>query len=586
MGRVSRVESVCHYIFYTVEERKKNMCSDIAIDIDMHDGGRRKYYQRRDSTTDHRPRCRCRCRCRFGRHQPSYNNFTPLKIILLMMSSLLLLTTTTTSSSCFCHGFSSSSSSSTSFLWTTRTATTKRSSWHISPFSSLPSHQRHFHKKMTQGTTTMLSSEDDEYKYGDENPSSSSSLLIQQVLPSFVSDILYGMGYVHTNFLKLCWRLYTRSVLILLPFIVLLFIILPTISMMSTQSSSSSSSSLLTLESIMNIQTFLRNSMTIMSKFSDQIYLKPLLIILSLIPIKCFGIGHKIKTINPSNNNNNNNAAWSDLLMKKKQMKLWGLFWAPIFEELFFRYGIYKLWTAMFRPLPLQTTKSKSTSKATSTLSSSSSSQKNKNDEEEETNDGSTNNNNKNKNNKNNNTWMIISGIWFGVSHFRNFLPILDAAIDNNRFINYCDIAGPERFLIKLIPSKFLLFHNNNININNDSIVILSQFISINIILIGALFQAIHCYLNTIQLYGPLFMKTTNNNKDNNNGGIIGDRGGLGRCSGGIGSSIGAHIIWNINVSGLIVPFILNIQIRILFRIMKQIVRTIPNQKRKRKRSN
>jgi hypothetical protein len=180
---------------------------------------------------------------------------------------------------------------------------------------------------------------------------------------------------------------------------------------------------------------------------------------------------------------------------------------------------------------------------------------------------------------------MIISGIWFGISHFRNFLPILDAAIDNNRFINYFDIAGPERHLIKLIPSKFLLLHTNN-SINSDSIIILSQFISINIILIGALFQAIHCYLNTVQLYGPLFMKTTSNNK--NNGDIIGDRGGIdrrGRRSVGIGSSIGAHIIWNINVSGLIIPFILNIQIRILFRIMKQIIQIIPNQKRKRKGS-
>ena len=162
-------------------------------------------------------------------------------------------------------------------------------------------------------------------------------------------------------------------------------------------------------------------------------------------------------------------------------------------------------------------------------------------------------------NNNKSNMWMVISGIWFGISHFRNFLPLLNA-IDNNfitisdQRLNYLDIAGPEKFLIRCMPSKFLMQNDNGV---------VSQFILTNIVLVGALFQCIHCFLNTIQLYSPLFMKSHNN--------------------GGIGSSIGAHIVWNINASGLIVPFMINIKLRILLRIMKRINRMLPNRKQARR---
>jgi len=253
-----------------------------------------------------------------------------------------------------------------------------------------------------------------------------------------------------------------------------------------------------------------------------------------------------------SNSNGHNSSAWSGVSNNnalKKRLLVWGLLWGPIMEELVFRFGFYKLWTALFRPIRVAVQPYISSSsdnkranerrkdkgrRPTTTRTTASTPQH----DEVVSSSRST-----SESNENNNSWMIVSGLCFGIAHFTNFLPIdIDRYRNNNnggcssRSSGVGEILLPngslkEKFLLRLFPQNFVLQEQNK------------EFCLVNMILTGAIYQAMHCCINTVILYGPLFKKSS---------------------PGGIGASIGAHIAWNANVMWLVS----NIKLRIFCRVV------------------
>ena len=337
---------------------------------------------------------------------------------------------------------------------------------------------------------------------------------------TFFSDVLYGANHVHNNFLNLSWKLYSRTILYTTPFVVILFMVLPSL----LSSSSSPHHQLLAT----NVQGFLQRAFTILAEFSDRFYLNPLKFVIKLMPSSPFS----------NINNSNSRSVWSGVSGNnnaKKRLLVWGLLWGPIMEELVFRFGFYKLWTTMFRPMAVQPNSSSDKKRANErrndkgrrlTTTTASTPQH----DEAVSSSRSTSESNAN------NYWMIVSGLCFGIAHFTNFLPIdIDRYRDNSGYSGVGEILLPsgslkERILLRLFPQNFVLQEQNK------------EFCLVNMILTGAIYQAMHCCINTVILYGPLFKSSP----------------------GGIGASIGAHIAWNANVIWLVS----NIKLRIFSRVV------------------
>jgi len=343
-------------------------------------------------------------------------------------------------------------------------------------------------------------------------------------LVSVVSDLLYGANHVHANFLRLSGALYSRTILFSLPFVGIFFVVLPSLVLSSSYRQH-------TLAVI--VQGGLQNAFTILADVSMRFYLHPLFRVVELLFSMfsaCFGSSSSKTNTSAWGNNNNYNTSSS-----RKRFYLL-VFLGPIVEELVFRFGFYKLWMLMFRPIPAE--------KKSDTRSSSGKGMDiavgNGNDEIEIPVDQKGNKNSKqvverNRNangstyngNNNTNDWFLASGAVFAITHLVNFFP-LDV-------VKYCDDAGNillpggslgERFLLGLFPPGFTKTHG--------------AFSLVNMVLFGAIFQGMHCFLNTLILYGPLFQKR------------------------GLFASIGAHMAWNFNVFWLVS----NIQLRLVCRLV------------------
>ncbi len=130
-----------------------------------------------------------------------------------------------------------------------------------------------------------------------------------------------------------------------------------------------------------------------------------------------------------------------------------------------------------------------------------------------------------------NRSWRIASGICFGIAHFSNFFPI-----DPSQFTMDGEIRLPsgtvrERFLLNLFPADFAATNK--------------EFCLTSMVLAGAVYQGMHCFINTMILYGPLLDSPRSKR-------------------GGVFAAIGAHIAWNANVLWLFT----NLKMRALFRIV------------------
>eukprot|EP00536_Pseudo-nitzschia_multiseries_P000243 jgi/Psemu1/299931/fgenesh1_kg.3_\ len=190
----------------------------------------------------------------------------------------------------------------------------------------------------------------------------------------------------------------------------------------------------------------------------------------------------------------------------------------PIVEELVFRWAFYKLWKALFRSLP-ETCDEPSTDTVGHNHNPGTESKakaKAKSDHPP-----SVSNKRKLK------SWFLASGAVFAVTHLVNFFPFdVHQYSDNVGNILLPRGSIGERCLLRLFPGDVVDTH--------------TAFCLVNMVLYGAIFQGMHCFINTMILYGPLFEAR------------------------GIFASIGAHMAWNTNVMCL-AP---NIKLRLVRRLL------------------
>jgi len=356
--------------------------------------------------------------------------------------------------------------------------------------------------------------------------------------------------------LGLTFRVYSRTILWTAPFALLLFVILP---------SWSSSSSPFLRGLATNTQSVLRETFTVVARASRKFYIRPMQVLLDLVVSFSSSIGGPLFG-RPAGTGVG--GAWAPR-RSRRNLLLVSLVWCPIVEELVFRLGFRAFWKAMFKPVTVGSNSSSSNNNTNNSnnftsITPNSPNQNNRveskrgfksflapplsflgetilrkrSDDLQQPKHGSS-----------RKTWMIVSGFCFGVAHFSNLFPI-----DLNRYRNLFggngEIVLPshsagERFLISLFPKDFVSEQSNQ------------EFCLVSMVLIGAIYQAMHCFINTTILYGPLLERSSLP---------------LGSASsssppprrGGILAAIGAHVAWNANVLWLVT----NLQLRLLCRLV------------------
>ena len=343
---------------------------------------------------------------------------------------------------------------------------------------------------------------------------------------SVLEDVRYGVNIVHKDFLGLTWRVYSQTFLWTAPFVCLLFVILP--------ACSSSSSPFLQLLAT-RVQGFLSGSFVMLAECSSMFFVRPM---------------HALASWWKAGSVAGPRSAWKSGV-SGRGILVWGLLWGPIVEELIFRFAFRKFWKALFRPLAIGS---------------------NNSSEDRTPDDQPVNVKNlmlvaplslfadilssirpvhlqskKPKARYINRSWRIASGVCFGIAHFSNFFPI-----DPGKYTFDGEIRLPtgtmrERFLVGLFPPGFASQPANK------------EFCLVSMVMFGAVYQAMHCFINTMILYGPLLDSKSKR--------------------GGIFAAIGAHIAWNTNALCLIT----NLKLRILRKmVLLPLFRSIQQQNRKR----
>ena len=328
---------------------------------------------------------------------------------------------------------------------------------------------------------------------------------------SLFGNVSYGANRVHRDFLALAWNVYSRTFLFMAPFVVLMCIILP-----RCRISSSPSLQLLALK----VLRFLNRTFEVLAEGSRVFWVRPM-----------HGLVKRIVQWCSRGRTSPSGSVWRS--GGSTNTMIWGLFWGPIVEELVFRFAFRGLWKALFRPIAIGSTNSKGSNsvdpydnkiyapprlplinKIPSFFRRTSHQTK------------------ESKSKYTNQSWRIASGVCFGIAHFSNFFPINANDFTYNGEIQLPNGTIRERFLLGLFPSDFAS-HNK-------------EFCLVSMHLVGAVYQATHCFINTILVYGPL-MDTPRSQR------------------GGLFAAIGAHIAWNANT----LWFVSNIKLRLLFSTWK-----------------
>ena len=350
----------------------------------------------------------------------------------------------------------------------------------------------------------------------------------ENVFLSVLEDARYGANRVHKDFLGLSWTVYSQTFLWTAPFVCLLFVVLP--------ACSSSSSPFLRLLAT-RVQGYISGSFAILAECSNMFFVRPM---------------HALVSWWKAGSVTGPRSAWKSGVSGRGTL-VWGLLWGPIVEEFIFRFAFRGFWKALFRPIAIGS---------------------NNNSEDRTSDDQPVNGNNsvsvaplslfaeilstlrpiplQNKKPKPvyiNRSWRIASGVCFGIAHFSNYFPI-----DPGKYTFDGEIRLPtgtvrERFLLGLFPAGFASQSANK------------EFCLVSMVIIGAVYQAMHCFINTMILYGPLLDSKSKSKR------------------GGIFAAIGAHIAWNTNALCLIT----NLKLRLLRKmVFLPLFRSIQQQNRKR----
>ena len=330
---------------------------------------------------------------------------------------------------------------------------------------------------------------------------------------SVLDDFSFGVNRVNKDFLHLTWRVYSRTLLWMTPLVVLLFIVLPACS-------TSSSPSLQLFAT--NVQGFLKSAFESLARGSRVLFVRPM-----------HGLVRWIISWSSAATADGSSvpiSAWNSRSTLKGTL-LWGLFWGPIVEELIFRFAFRGLWKVLFRPVSIGP-----------------SSNKGLKDSDSFRNNAALARNpifntifrvfRRNNSHRaielapkyNNRSWRIASGICFGIAHFSNFFPIDPSQYTFEGEIRLPSGTRRERFLLALFPGNFASTHK--------------EFCLTSMVLTGAVYQATHCFISTMLLYGPLLDAPKSQ-------------------KGGIFTAIGAHIAWNANVIWLMT----NLKLRALCKV-------------------
>jgi hypothetical protein len=357
---------------------------------------------------------------------------------------------------------------------------------------------------------TGFGAEDEEEKGETENSRNIETNENKRGIVSCGDKFWYGVRCVDDNFLRLTWRVYSQTFLWMAPVVTLLFLVLP--------AWSSSSSPFLQLLATKTWGGLLKTA-EVLAKTSQAYFGRPMALIFKWLVGSTFS---------------------------RRNLLLWGILGGPIFEELFFRLAFRGCWKAMFRPINISSFNNNSSDGTNSS---------NKNKEIDEPNRGPMNSlfapslpsftkilpsvfrpaprhkKTTPKPRYSNRSWRIASGICFGIAHFSNYFPLDKYTFDG--VILLPTGTAKERFLLSLFPKDFCSQPANG------------EFCLVSMALTGAMYQAMHCFFNTLVLYGPLL-------DDSKRGGIL--------------AAIGAHIAWNANVIWL--GF--NLQLRLLYKILQK----------------
>ena len=352
-------------------------------------------------------------------------------------------------------------------------------------------------------------------------------------LLSILGNFKYGVNRVNKDFLGLTWKVYSQTFLWMAPFVVLLFVILPLWS--------KSSSPFLQVLAI-QVQGFLKRTFEVLAEGSRVFFVRPMHGLAQLIVNWCSTGGASAA----------NNSVWKTR-SSRKSMLLWGLFWGPVFEEFIFRFAFRGLWKVLFRPISIRSKNKNTTNSADTHIVEPDDSMlvlplsfvtrilsDFRNTPRPEPKPRYTNRN-----------WRIASGICFGIAHFSNFFPIDPSQYTMDGEIRLPSGTVRERFLLSLFPGDFAFQSVNK------------EFCLVSMVLVGAIYQALHCFINTMILYGPLLDSPRSK-------------------KGGFFAAIGAHIAWNANVLWLVS----NLKLRVVLRLVSLKLVSRNHQKQNRKRQD
>lgn len=369
---------------------------------------------------------------------------------------------------------------------------------------------------------------------GNDNMKKSKEMVHTKGLLSILGNFKYGVNRVNKDFLGLTWKVYSQTFLWMAPFVVLLFVILPLWS-----KSSSPFFQLLAIQ----VQGFLKRTFEVLAEGSRFFFVRPMHGLAQLIVNWC----------STGSASAANNSVWKTR-SSRKSMLLWGLFWGPVLEEFIFRFAFRGLWKVLFRPISIGTENSTTSNSADTQIIKPDTtmmvlplsfatkilSDFRKTLTQEHQQPRYTNRN-----------WRIASGICFGIAHFSNFFPIDPSQYTMDGEIRLPSGTVRERFLLSLFPGDFASQSANK------------EFCLVSMVLAGAIYQALHCFINTVILYGPLLDSPRSK-------------------KGGIFAAIGAHIAWNANVLWLVS----NLKLRVVVRLVSLKLVSRYHQKENRKRQD
>lgn len=193
-----------------------------------------------------------------------------------------------------------------------------------------------FSKRRDENDKDMGDHEKDEnYKLENRNQNTK-----KRGIKSIFWNFRHGVNLVNKDFLRLTWKVYSRTFLCMTPFVLLLFIILP-----AWSKSSSPTLQLLAIQ----VQGFLRRTFELLAEKSRVFFVRPMHGLAELIISWC-------STGSVANSGNPN--AWNNR-SSKRSMLIWGLLWGPVLEEFIFRFVFHRMWKVLFRPISIETKSSR-----------------------------------------------------------------------------------------------------------------------------------------------------------------------------------------------------------------------------------